>query len=57
MDIEHPTLHISLGAVVMTPQDPAIFGIPIDLILFGLALPGVAASNAGGVWSVLGDRK
>jgi hypothetical protein len=98
----------------MTPQDPAIFGIPIDFILFGLALPGVAVfhrhtmrvalaglitvmfykilllsphiagaliggglahqlfreevcngyvamilatSNAGGAWSVLGDRK
>jgi hypothetical protein len=41
-DIEHRTLRISLGAIVMTPQDPAIFGIPIDFILFGLTLPGVA---------------
>jgi hypothetical protein len=35
-------LRISLAAVVMTPQDSAIFGIPIDFILFGLTLPGVA---------------
>jgi hypothetical protein len=26
----------------MTPQDPAIFGMPIDFILFGPTLPGVA---------------
>ena len=56
-DIEHRMLRVSLGAVVMTPQDPAIFGISIDLILFGLTLPGVATSNAGGASSVLGDRK
>jgi hypothetical protein len=31
-------LGISLGAVVMTLLDPTIFGIPIDLILFGLSL-------------------
>jgi hypothetical protein len=41
----------------MTPQDPAILGIPIDFILVGLTLPGVAVPNAGGAWSVLGDRK
>jgi hypothetical protein len=40
-DIEHRASRISLGAIVMTPQDPAIFGIPIDFILFGLTLPGV----------------
>ena len=33
---------ISLGAVVMTQQHPAIFGIPIDFILFGLTLVCVA---------------
>lgn len=26
----------------MTPQDPALFGIPVDFILFGLTLAGVA---------------
>jgi len=57
MDIEHRMLRIRLGAVVMTPQGPAIFGISIDFILFGLTLPGVAASNADGAWSALGDRK
>jgi hypothetical protein len=56
-DIEHRTLRISLGAVVMTPQDSAIFGIPIDFILVGLTLPRVAASNAGGAWSVPGNRQ
>jgi hypothetical protein len=35
-------LRISLGAIVMTPQDPPIFGIPIDFILFCLTLPAVA---------------
>jgi hypothetical protein len=30
----------------MTPQDPAIFGIPIDFILFGLTLPSVAVFHA-----------
>jgi hypothetical protein len=35
-------LRISLGVIVMTPQDPAIFGMPIDFILLGLTLPGVA---------------
>jgi hypothetical protein len=70
-------LRISLGAIVMTPQDPAIFGMPITMrvrlagfvtlvfckILFagfktGPGLTGfVAASNTGGAWSVLGDRK
>ena len=35
-------LGISLGAVVMTQQHPAIFGIPIDFILFGLTLVCVA---------------
>jgi hypothetical protein len=42
MNIEHRMLRVSLGVVVMTPQDPAISGIPIDFILFGLTLPGVA---------------
>ena len=41
-DIEHRMLRISLGAILMTPHDPAIFGIPIDFVLFGLTLPGVA---------------
>ena len=35
-------LGISLGAVVMTPPHPAIFGIPIEFILFGLTLVCVA---------------
>jgi len=35
-------LRISLGAIAMTPEDPAIFGIPIDFILFGLTLVCVA---------------
>src|SRR6266536_99902 len=42
MNIEHRMLRVSLGAVVMTPQDPAIFGIPIDFILFGVTFHGVA---------------
>jgi len=35
-------LRVSLGAIVMTPRDPAIFGIPIDFILFGMTLVCVA---------------
>src|SRR5438552_9937297 len=35
-------LAISSSAGAMTPQDPAIFGIPIDFILFGLTLLCVA---------------
>ncbi len=42
LGVERWELGVSLGAVVMTPQDPAIFGIPVDFILFGLTLVGVA---------------
>src|SRR5437016_13241017 len=42
MDVEHRMLRVSLGAIVMTPRDPAIFGIPNDFILFGMTLVCVA---------------
>ena len=32
----------SLSVVAMTPQDPALFAIPLDFVLFGLTLIGVA---------------
>jgi hypothetical protein len=49
----------------MTSQDPPQLGIPVDFVLFGLTLAGIAifhkctmpvalTSNAGGSWSVLG---
>ena len=33
---------VSLRAIAMAPQDPALFDIPVDFILFGLTLAGVA---------------
>ena len=35
-------LGVSLRAIAMTPQDPSLFGIPVDFLLFGLTLAGVA---------------
>jgi hypothetical protein len=35
-------LGASLSVVAMTPQDPALFAIPLDFVLFGLTLIGVA---------------
>ena len=33
---------VSLRAIAMTPQDPSLFGSPVDFLLFGLTLAGVA---------------
>jgi hypothetical protein len=30
----------------MTPQDPSLFGIPVDFVLFGVPLAGVAVESA-----------
>jgi Na+/H+ antiporter NhaD/arsenite permease-like protein len=42
MGVERWTLSISLSAIAMTPQDPNLFGIPVDFVLFGVTLVGVA---------------
>jgi hypothetical protein len=34
-------LGISLHAIAVAPQDPSLFGIPIDFLLFGSTLAGV----------------
>jgi Na+/H+ antiporter NhaD/arsenite permease-like protein len=36
-------LSISLSAIAMSPQNPNLFGIPVDFVLFGATLIGVAA--------------
>jgi hypothetical protein len=35
-------LGVSLRTIAMTPQDPSLFGIPVDFVLFGVPLAGVA---------------
>jgi len=42
LNIERLALGVSLRAIAMTPQDPTIFGIPVEFVLFGLTLAGVA---------------
>jgi Na+/H+ antiporter NhaD/arsenite permease-like protein len=42
LSVERWMLGVSLRAIAMTPQDPSLFGIPVDFVLFGLTLTGVA---------------